>query len=562
MILCLKMELYAIPGATQDATQGATQAPTAKLAKLTLSLIYAGDESSIKNGEKYWTNNPINNNSLQQFNTISLAIGFDEFKTIFGMKKEHYKFSVVNILETYKTLNLYIVRHGYSYHNQKWYEKNPLKSDTNLITLPPVIRELIDKFLKKNYDVKEKYIVKEYLVNYFSNNNNNNNNNVKEFVDTLGNELYHSIEKENKILKRTDLNKVLSDTLGNLLGCAILGEINSDFNECNSKFTELAKLIGPSRDNEDRLSYILRALSDPKNEALKDDVKTKIENLDNEILLSNILSNIVINKNGEFQSIQAGRFFSARFVNKSLNAVFVSDLERTQETASFFLSQLNTQQFNRQTTPIIVLPCLHELSKDEKDGSWTNNTYSALVVFNRENKRRCIDDEKANFFTKNCSYITLSKNEHNENPQSLKINWSFYKDFYGKGYRGDVSRGNREHCRDTHFIGIFLYYLSDGKIKVKSPNTVINNDNNNNPYTDVNNEKDITGQFLTPGYNKNVVVSNNVFPFEGGKTKRKRVSVNNKRRTKKNYKSKSKKVRKIRRVNKSKKGKKRATRHK
>ena len=184
MILCLKMELYAIPGATQDATQGATQAPTAKLAKLTLSLIYAGDESSIKNGEKYWTNNPINNNSLQQFNTISLAIGFDEFKTIFGMKKEHYKFSVVNILETYKTLNLYIVRHGYSYHNQKWYEKNPLKSDTNLITLPPVIRELIDKFLKKNYDVKEKYIVKEYLVNYFSNNNNYNGGNQNQTNST------------------------------------------------------------------------------------------------------------------------------------------------------------------------------------------------------------------------------------------------------------------------------------------------------------------------------------------------------------------------------------------
>jgi len=312
------------------------------------------------------------------------------------------------------------------------------------------------------------------------------------------------------------------------------------------------------------------------------------------------LTNKLLFENGIFQSEKAGEFFSDHFKEKVLDKVFVSDLIRTQQTAEYFLSQLNNTQFP-QNTPIVVLPCLHELREDETDGqlTWYKGLSQATRiiplgtthgVMNRENNTNCraTSKEKSSsmnpYVRKDCSMIMV-------NEKSIPIDWSLYHNFY-KGYNKigyynetgyrDQNNLYRKACKDHHFIGIVLKeYYKEQKTKEsdddvnrtryssisdisdsKSDRSSINSTDSSLPESvqhgvvdrsrDVENPNNLAGFFSS------------FLPFgskKGGRTKRKRVSVN-KKRTKKNYRSKSKKVRKIRRVNKSKKGKKKATRRK
>lgn len=191
------------------------------------------------------------------------------------------------------------------------------------------------------------------------------------------------------------------------------------------------------------------------NETLEGDSQTVPLN-DSGKLLENMLNEIYIKKNGEFQSILAGRAFSKILADdETIKGVFVSDLVRTQETASFFLSQLTSSQLP-PLTPIIVLPCLHELATGEKDGDVTGRKVLSQAsriftlgttqgVMNRENNTNCRDNKS--YFKKDCSTIEVDN-------KVMYIDWELYKIFYN-GYR-DENKYGRKHCSENHFLGIFF----------------------------------------------------------------------------------------------------------
>jgi hypothetical protein len=120
-----------------------------------------------------------------------------------------------------------------------------------------------------------------------------------------------------------------------------------------------------------------------------------------------------------------------------INAVFVSDLIRTQETAGYILSEVNS--FN-DDVPVFVLPCLHESTAGDGKGVFN--------IFARENQTDC--RSKEGFFQKQCSIIRLT------NGREVPINWSLYKLFYGGYYRDYIRNVSRYQCRYNHFLGLFF----------------------------------------------------------------------------------------------------------
>jgi len=206
----------------------------------------------------------------------------------------------------------------------------------------------------------------------------------------------------------------------------------------------------------------------------------------------------------------------------AIKAVLVSDLIRTQTTAEYFLNELNN------VPPIYVLPCLHE--NTTKDGSIT------FDKLGKENQTDCVangkinrirgDDDDVSAHT-DCSKMTIHGTE-------IDINWTFYKTFYGEGYRFQY-KPNRRQCRDTHFLGIFFEY------KIKIDMDIYTNTSGWNEYASDNNNNNL----LPIGY------------FQGNKGGKKR------RQTKKHRVMKSKKVRRVKKHNKkSKKVKRRSNKRK
>ena len=233
----------------------------------------------------------------------------------------------------------------------------------------------------------------------------------------------------------------------------------------------------------------------------------------------------------------------------SVKAVFVSDLIRSQETAGFFLDAINLSVI----PSVFVLPCLHE-----------NGSYDGDIHYNKlgkENQTDCVayddtikrisgDDNVDVSSHTDCSKIKIKTTEGEQ--KIADINWSFYKTFYGEGYRFEY-KPNRRQCRDTHFLGIFFEY------RIKINRDIYTNTSGLNEYASNNNNDDVI-------YNNNNNNSNNsnsnkiLLPpgyFQGNRGGKKR------RQTKKQRVMKSKKVRRVKKSNKkSKKVKRRSNKRK
>ena len=170
-------------------------------------------------------------------------------------------------------------------------------------------------------------------------------------------------------------------------------------------------------------------------------------------------------QSGVEASSESGKIFNETYKNIKIEAVFVSDLIRTQETAGYFLSKL--YGFNTKT-PIIVLPCLHEST--ELDGS-----KSSLGYFMQSNKGYGFE----NLTDCNIKDTPITGNENaNNNPfqgddkyrcyiitingESIPIDWGIYLNFYNDKMREPelMYNRNRNHCRDNHFLGMFFNYLN------------------------------------------------------------------------------------------------------
>lgn len=521
---------------------------------LELSLIYEGDTLARKKDKPYWTIRD-SSKDLKPFKPYTLTIPLDNFKKIF---------KISNDFES--PLNLYFVRHGFSYHNKGLFSRNPLKTNTELEKLPVELRELIKNINDKDVmNEIEKMLDDSNLLNDTS----------------LG--LY---SQETKMLKKQEFNKILKDTLGNFLGCLIINDykVSDDLINCRCEFyvlqnklkNKLGKMI-PGENNESLLDYILRVLNNDEKNRLKAQIVSDNKNELNNVFITSLINNIFIKKNGELQSIKAGKYFSIVFGNNVLNGVLVSDLIRTQETASFFLSQLTPSQFPAMT-PVIVLPCMHELRGGEKDGQITFSKVFSQVsrigtlgttqgALNRENNTNCraTAEEKSSsinmFERKDCSQIKM-------NDKSIYLNWDIYKNFY-KGYRDQNNLG-RQECKNNHFIGIFFDdVVSLDKNVINGYNNsyspIINNDDS--PRSSISDDSFVTAENngyhpILPVSSDDSVASENSVEVGGKKKWFGLFGGTKKRKLKSNRKLKSKKVRKMKRTKKTKKGKRRETRRK
>jgi len=229
----------------------------------------------------------------------------------------------------------------------------------------------------------------------------------------------------------------------------------------------------------------------------------------------------------------AGKELDKILNDNKLNAVLVSDLIRTQQTAGFLLTEITNYNSN---TPIFVLPCLHEKKTidSKRDIGIAKENISTcrdeeLII--KDDKGTIIDYTDDEIKTK-CSSITI-------NNKKSKINWKLYELFYagsdnGIGYR-DQDNKDRYECSDNHFLGIFF----NNKTDIDSGRINLLNAYKRNVYTPrykLQNEE----ESISPGF--------------GGKKRR---------QTKKQRVMKSKKVRRVKKHNKkSKKVKRRSNKRK
>jgi broad specificity phosphatase PhoE len=248
-------------------------------------------------------------------------------------------------------------------------------------------------------------------------------------------------------------------------------------------------------------------------------------------------------EDGITQAKEAGSFFGDYLKNpQKIDVLGVSDLYRTQQTASVFLTAYFNKKYRSETTnlyssemnelgPLVqklfVIPCLHEL--DEKSQS-DNNTNNNNMFMNRENNTTCLDEVNvyANAIQKksNCKYIYIYNNKYT-------LNWKLYKTLYDDTYR-NTSKGNNK-CMGKNFIGIFLNYLSVDNFNPNSRDRTNDNIINPQQYSD----DEIRNTFTKdPVESIDYVRMSSVEGKKGGKTKRKttkRKRKSTKRKTRKHY---------------------------
>ena len=178
-------------------------------------------------------------------------------------------------------------------------------------------------------------------------------------------------------------------------------------------------------------------------------------------------------QDGITQAQDAGRFLGNYLSKKKIDALGVSDLYRTQQTASVCLTEYFNEKYRVSKTglyssnliddeldslvkKLYVIPCSHELDENAQDDSGPNNN----KVMNRENNTTCLDANDYNPYTsktKQCGYIYINNGKY-------KLNWTLYKKFYNNQYRNTSSN----NCQNTNFIGYFLNNNYDNSVGSRS----------------------------------------------------------------------------------------------
>jgi len=185
-------------------------------------------------------------------------------------------------------------------------------------------------------------------------------------------------------------------------------------------------------------------------------------------------------KIGTEQALKAGVDFSTILGDRKLKSVSVSDLVRTHETASFFLTGLLNRKPNalNEIRFIYVLPCFHELQKNgrDEDSKVANNLTRVFTLgqtqgaLNRENNTNCRNNDD---FLREGSYMgrfRISGKQRKScgsiivGDRSLQLLWGFYKEMYDGKYRDQFEYSfKRNPCIGNNFLGLFLNEFYSGK---------------------------------------------------------------------------------------------------
>jgi broad specificity phosphatase PhoE len=143
--------------------------------------------------------------------------------------------------------------------------------------------------------------------------------------------------------------------------------------------------------------------------------------------------------------------------NGKIEYYFASDLIRTRETFSGILNGITLGHLSLKQTnniDIIILPCSHELAFTP-DGQ-CDIAANMAQLFTSENNMSCTKFNNYNENTNEYKKCVMFNSETFDNTKIvIKINWSYYINFYDNSYRGNTSKkiyGSKKQCRDTSMI--------------------------------------------------------------------------------------------------------------
>ena len=207
---------------------------------------------------------------------------------------------------------------------------------------------------------------------------------------------------------------------------------------------------------------------------------------------------------GQMQALNAAENLARILDGQKIHEVFVSDLQRTWQTAGpFFAKHLIS------TATIIVDPCASEIDT-KGDGRGNCDTKSAnkydVQKLGRENYPACTPNA--------CKTRDLGN-------QTINIDWALYSAFYQNKMRGYSNLKDIPNCKSTNMIAMAVYYLLHKE-------EIANDSNLNQLYSRDENDND----------SENENDSEGTIEIGGGKTKKRkynqRTKRNNKKRTKRN----------------------------
>ena len=205
---------------------------------------------------------------------------------------------------------------------------------------------------------------------------------------------------------------------------------------------------------------------------------------------------------GQMQALNAAENLARILDGQKIHEVFVSDLQRTWQTAGpFFAKHLIS------TATIIVDPCASEI-ETKGDGRGNCDAKSAnkydVQKLGRENYPACTPNA--------CKTRDFGN-------QTINIDWALYSAFYQNKMRGYSNLKDIPNCKSTNMIAMAVYYLLHKE-------EIANDSNLNQLYS--RNEND----------SENETDSEGTIEIGGGKTKKRkynqRTKRNNKKRTKRN----------------------------
>ena len=282
----------------------------------------------------------------------------------------------------------------------------------------------------------------------------------------------------------TSINSIDND------GLVYFGQIDGNINKFNLLPEDLTKLKQKLKSNK-LVFYIVRHGQAEHNEPgynLQAKLHLKLDTS--------------VTAPGQIQALNAATNLERILNGQQINEVFVSDLQRTWETAGPFFSKNLVS-----TDTIIIDPCASEI-ETKGDGRGNCDTKSAnkydVQKLGRENYPACTPNA--------CKTRVLGN-------KTINIDWTLYSAFYQNKMRGFSNLKDIPNCKSTNMIAMAVYYLLN-------KDEFLNDSNLNQLYSRNENE------------NENEIEG--TIEIGGGKTKKRkynqRTKKNNKKRTMRNNK--------------------------
>jgi phosphohistidine phosphatase SixA len=172
-------------------------------------------------------------------------------------------------------------------------------------------------------------------------------------------------------------------------------------------------------------------------------------------------------KEGETQATNAGPKFVNLLGETKINNVFASKLRRTRDTLVHILNKIKLEQLplEQEKIKMIILPCVHELTKFDKKGDKSDKTgvksdkkgencdkFNKGAIIPNENRSKCVyDDQKIKLFK--------SKDNKSKDNKITSLQSQTICKGDGTNYVNDWSYFNKNNdCTETNFVQLILDY--------------------------------------------------------------------------------------------------------